>query len=373
MAEGIEIRQLKNGRKSYRASVWSPTDRKLIRRSFPTMAAAKSWRRDTTVEVEVGAVVEPSPVTVRQAAADLIEGAESGTIRSSSRATYKASTIRGYKRTLDRHVLPALGHMKLQDVRTRHVQELIDDLLSQGLSGSTIRNVLDPLRVIFRRAVVRELVTSSPMTKALEIPQADGCRDRVADVVESEALIAALPPEDRGLWAVALYAGLRRGELRALRVEDVNMTDLEITVERSWDDVEGETTPKSKAGRRTVSIIDLLRGHLADHLLLVQRGPSELVFGRTGSDPFIPSTARSRAIRAWEAQGLESITLQECRHSAATLIIHAGANAKAVQEQMGHASIQMTFDRYGHLFPGSRDELREVTDDYVSRQLSAVG
>jgi integrase len=113
--------------------------------------------------------------------------------------------------------------------------------------------------------------------------------------------------------------------------------------------------------------------HLADHMLLVERQPDQLVFGRTGSESFIPSTIRNRALKAWKAAGLEPITLQDCRHSAATLMIHGGANAKAIQEVMGHASIQMTFDRYGHLFPGSRNELRHTVDDYIEDQLEAVG
>jgi integrase len=371
MAEGVEVRKLKNGRKSYRASVWSPEKQKLIRKSFPTMAAAKSWRRDAAAEVEAGTIVETSSVTVREAAAELIEGAKSGAIRSGSRSTYKPSTIRGYRQVLDRYILPDLGDMKLQEIRVRHVQALIDDLLGQGLSGSTIRNALDPLRVIYRRAIVRELVTSSPMTNALEIPQSDGKRERVADVVEAEALIAAVPAEDRGLWATAMYAGLRRGELRALRVQDIDMVALEIHVERSWDSVEGPIDPKSKAGRRTVSIYDLLRGHLADHMLLVKRQPQGLVFGRTESKSFSPSAVSSRAKKAWKAAGLNPITLHECRHSAATLMIHAGANPKTIQNEMGHASIQITFDRYGHLFRGSRAELKDTVNRYLADQLAA--
>jgi integrase len=66
-----------------------------------------------------------------------------------------------------------------------------------------------------------------------------------------------------------------------------------------------------------------------------------------------------RATKAWQAAKLEPITLHECRHTFASLLIDSGANPNAVQEFRGHSKIQTTFDTYGHVFPGSRDEVRE--------------
>jgi integrase len=95
------------------------------------------------------------------------------------------------------------------------------------------------------------------------------------------------------------------------------------------------------------------------------RSGADLVFGRAAGDAFVPSTIRSRALRAWEAVGLQPIGLHECRHTFASLLIAAGANPKAVQEAMGHSSITVTFDLYGHLFEGARDELRARVDAYL--------
>jgi integrase len=78
------------------------------------------------------------------------------------------------------------------------------------------------------------------------------------------------------------------------------------------------------------------------------------VFGRSAGLPFSPKTLAQRASRAWEAAALRPIGLHECRHTFASLMIAAGVNAKALQTFMGHASITITLDRYGHLFPGAR-------------------
>jgi integrase len=80
----------------------------------------------------------------------------------------------------------------------------------------------------------------------------------------------------------------------------------------------------------------------------------------------VPSSTRNRAIAAWDDAGLEAIGLHEARHTFASLLIDAGVNAKAVQEFMGHSTITMTFDVYGHLMPGARDEVRERMDKYLA-------
>ena len=101
--------------------------------------------------------------------------------------------------------------------------------------------------------------------------------------------------------ATAFYAGLRRGELRALRVEDIDLGKSEIHVRRSWDAVEGDIDPKSDAGTRIIPLLAILRDHIDQHLMTTRREGSDLVFGREADLPFIPSTVRLHALSAWEA------------------------------------------------------------------------
>ncbi len=363
MAEGIEIRKAKGGSTAYRASVWSRRDHKLIRKTFPTMAAAKSWRRDALSDLAKGRLRPPDPQTVREAAEAYLEGIETGAIRDRSGKPYKPSTIRSYRRVLDKHVLPTLGGYRLTELRRTEVQALVDRLVASGKSSSTVRNVLDPLRAIYRRAMTREVVGVNP-TSNLEVPASTGQRERIATAAEAAALLAALPAEDRALWATAFYAGLRRGELRALRWSDIDLGRSEIRVERAWDDYEGPLDPKSEAGKRTLPLLAILRDYLDEHKLKGVQDGSALVFGRSATQPFVCSTVRSHALEAWGE--LEPIGLHECRHTFASLLIDAGANPKAIQEFMGHSTIQMTFDRYGKLMPGRREEVRVRLDAYLS-------
>ena len=167
------------------------------------------------------------------------------------------------------------------------------------------------------------------------------------------------------MWGTAFYAGLRRGELLAIRWSEIDLGRSELHVRRSWDQYSGVIDTKSDTSERTVPILGVLRSHLAQHKLATGGRDNDVAFGRTHDLPFVPSTVRSRALRAWKAVGLAPITLHEARHTFASLLIDSGANPKAVQEYMGHSTITETFDRYGHLMPGSRNEVRARMDAYL--------
>lgn len=302
-------------------------------------------------------------------------------MRDRSGHRYKPGTLREYARVLDLRVLPEFGHRQLADVTRGELQMFVDELLGRGLAASTIRNTINPLQAIYRHAVRRDLVIVNP-TREVDLPAARGMRDRIATAAEAARLLDALSEPDRAIWATAFFAGLRRSELQALRVRDIDLARSEISVHRSWDTYEGPVAPKSKAGIRTVPLLDVLRGYLDGTR---QSVGAALAFGRTPELPFDAKTINDRAKRAWAAWNksekevaegerrepcqLQPITLHECRHTFASLLIDAGVNPKAIQEFMGHATIEETFSRYGHLMPGARDQARVLVDAYIAAAL----
>jgi len=248
---------------------------------------------------------------------------------------------------------------------------------------STVNNALDPLRVLFRRARRRSVIETNP-TADLELPGKVRAEPRFAEPEEAAALVAALPEAERALWATAFYAGLRRGELRSIRWKHIDLEDRMVVVLRAWADDE-EAGPKSRAGRRRVRIVPQLAALLDAHKATTGRAGDDLVFGRTADKPFEPSTVRARALRAWKdanatqakrlgrdlkpGEALAPIALHQCRHTAASLMIAAGCNAKALSSVMGHASITITFDLYGHLMKGAETDV----GDLLAKHLAAHG
>lgn len=373
---GIEVRHGKacssrgggrcNCRPTYQASAWSALDNKRLRKTFPTLAAARAWRSEAQTAIRKGKLRAPAATTLREAAVELVEGMRSGKVRTRTGEPYKPSAIRSYDAALESRVLPALGGKRLADVHRRDVQHMADELLGEGLDPSTVRNVLMPLRVIFRRAVEDGDLAVNP-TSNLRLPAVKGRRERIASPEEAQQLIAALPERDRAVWATALYAGLRRGELLALRWEDVDLANGLIRVERAYDEkARVEVVPKSRAGRRTVPIVGALRDELTAHKARQGRSAG-LVFGSTAETPIVSSNVWRRAQVAWKRAGLDPIGLHEARHTFASVLIAAGVNAKAITTYMGHASIQTTYDLYGKLMPGSEAEATALADAYLSR------
>jgi integrase len=347
---------------SYRAQVWSPSDGRFVRRTFRNLTQAIVWRDDARVEIRRGLLRASSPVTIGEAAPDWLEGARAGRIRNRSGDVYKPSSLRGYEESLRLRLLPAFGGTRLDRLARVDLQDLVEDMLGEGLEPSTIRNTLMPLRAIYRRAISRGEVTVNP-TRGLELPAVRGRRDRIASPAEAASLLAALD-YDRALWATAMYAGLRRGELQGLRIEDIDLRRGVINVRHTWDPVAGPLNPKSRSGVRVVPIPARLKATLAEHLLGLEWSGG-LAFGRSQERPFSPKTIHARARRAWV--DLEPLTLHECRHTYASLMIAAGVNAKALSTYMGHASVVITYDLYGHLMPGNEAEAAQLLDALLDR------
>ena len=353
---------------SYMARAWSAAAGREVRRSFKRKADAKAWRaRMMAGHADRVAGATRSPV-LDVIAEQVLDAMRDGTLRNRSGDTYKPSVARSYRSNYDVNVAPLLGGRRISTITRRDVQVVVDEAIARGLSPSTVRNSLMPLRLIFRVAIRDELgVTESPIS-GVELPAVRGRRDRFAAPAEITLLLGALDPRDRGVWATAIYAGLRRGELMALTAQAVDLDAGVIRVTQSYDPrAKKFTAPKSRAGVRKVPIVQALRVHLLEHRM--RSGARDgLVFGRPDGTPFAAESLAKRATTAWEAAGIERITLHECRHTFASLAIASGVNAKTLQEIGGWSSIAIVFDRYGHLMPGARDVAAQLMDTYIAQE-----
>jgi integrase len=350
---------------AYQAQVWSAREHKTIRKTFRTLSEARAWRQESQVALRKGTLRAPSPTTLSEAAQDWLAAATAGLVRTRSGDAYKPSALRAYRQALNHRVLPLLGSKRLTAINRTMLQDLADQLSAQGLSASSVRNTILPLRALYRRALNRGEVALDP-TRGLALPAVRGTRERIAVPTEASALLDALPLRERALWATALYAGLRMGELQALDWTHIDLEADLLRVERSWDRTAGFIQPKSRAGRRRVPISNTLRAHLLAHRLQQGSGGHGLVFpNQRGDKPFNPATTNNRAKHAWAEAGLHPITLHECRHSYAAYMIAAAINTKALSTYMGHTSITITLDRYGHLLPGNEHQAATLLDNWL--------
>ena len=249
---------------TYRVRVWSPRDGKRIDKSFPTKTEARQWQPEAKVEIRKGTRRAPMKKTVANAFQELLVGMKDGSIRSSARAPYKPATIRSYGFGISKLLETEIASRRVGDLERPDLQRLFDRLSADGASVEVLNQCLNPLRVVYRRALRDGEVGLDP-TEGLELPVPSGNgRDRIVAEDDAARLIAATDERDQGIWATAFYAGLRVGEIQGLdcgHIEPDPGGEVVgwIKVERQYDhQTNTYGTPKSEAGIRLVPILDQL-------------------------------------------------------------------------------------------------------------------
>jgi len=273
----------------------------------------------------------------------------------------KPSTMRSYQSNLDGHIVPFFGAMQLAEVTLAAVQEFIKALLGKGLSPKTIGNVIVILKEMFKHAVQWGHLDANPV-QYVERPRGE---DKEMDVLTPEEIRRLLDAQEeplRTLLMTAVLTGMRQGELFGLPWEDIDFARHQIHVRRAlWRGTLG--TPKSRRSRRAIDMPPTLERAL-QQLSTTRR--SEFVFCSENGTPLDADNFRHREFpAALRRAELRRIRFHDLRHTYTSLLIAHGAHPKYIQAQLGHASIQTTLDRYGHLMPQLHQAEAQKLDQLV--------
>ncbi len=285
-----------------------------------------------------------------------------------------ASTRAGYETKLRVHVLPTFGLLQLRAITALSIREWVAQMQSNGSSRHTARQAKQVLGAILSLAVEEGYVVRNPAAgvkigKAARAEQGFLTGRQVTEV-------ARLIDEPYGVWVWFMaYSGLRWGEGAALRRRRVD--GQRIRVAESLSEVGGAHFKETKTyAARTVLlppfVAELLDEHLRDH---VGHQPEALVFTASEGGMLRSRNFRRRVwLPALSEAGLpEAIRMHDLRHTCAALMISEGANPKQIQRHLGHSSITVTMDNYGHLFPGDLEALAERMDARIRRELDDAG
>jgi integrase len=225
-----------------------------------------------------------------------------------------------------------------------------------GVPASSIRRRFSVFRKIMGDAVAMEMIVKTPCRGVT--PPPDTRLDITVLSAQEVAELAEAMPEWCRTWVwFAAFTGLRWSEMIGLARRDVDLLRRTVTVRRQIVEVgsrfEGFGEPKTAAGRRTVDLPRFLCDMLEDQLSeRAQSGPDGLVFVNTrGNPPHLSSFTSQTWKKGRQQIGRPDLRWHDLRHTAVALAIANGAHPKSIQERMGHASITVTLDRYGHLFP----------------------
>jgi integrase len=246
-----------------------------------------------------------------------------------------------------------------------------------GRSPGTKRNIIRVLNPIMKQALQEGEIASNPVT-GVKVPRTPRNDDlRALDYQQVEELADEVGPTYRALILTAAYTGLQAGELAALRVKDLDLLHKRLRVRESISDVNHEHTKECKPLFGTLHLVPPKNGRtrnlalpafLTDILEEQLRGKSKEGFVFGGATPmrhgnFYTRHFRAAVIRLVESQrwseDLADLRFHDLRHTAASLLIKNGEHPKAVHERLGHSSITITMDRYGHLYEGHDTEIAD--------------
>jgi integrase len=267
---------------------------------------------------------------------------------------------------LDRYVRPRFGDCRIGAIEPMDVRTWVADLSATGLAPATVVKAHQLLGKSLTAAVDVGLIARSPCGKGY-LPKIEQDEIRFLSPAEVGSLADAIHPRYRALVLVGAYAGLRIGELAGLRRSRVDALHGRVDVAEVCVEVAGRVhfgPPKTRAGRRSVTLPRSVASELGEHL--TTWGGPELVFTSPEGGPLRTPTWRRRFwAPAVTKAGVDGLTPHGLRHTAVALWIAAGASAKEVAARAGHTSVSFTLDRYGHLYPESDELLRERLDGMI--------
>lgn len=315
-----------------------------------------------------GALAPPSRMTVAETVERWLEDV--------AKPRVSVRTWEWYAELTRRHILPALGNTRLQALRPLQLQRLYVDLGEKGLSQRTILHVHRLLHNILQWAVRAGLVGVNVCDR-VEAPRPAPLEVRVLTPEEAAHLLRTASGTDLYLPVIlALACGLRRGEVLALKWEDVDLERGVLLVRRSLEQTRSGLRFKEPKGGRARAVAlpklaaDALRKYRAEQATVrLRRGQywrdlGLVVCGPDGG-PVAPFSLSQRFARLARRAGLSPLRFHDLRHTHASQLLRAGVDLKTVSARLGHRTAVMTLDVYGHVLPGAQEEAAGVVDEIL--------
>jgi integrase len=286
-----------------------------------------------------------------------------------------------YKGIVEKHLLPKLGSIPLMQLRPEHIQKHYTDTLKDGLSAGTVRYHHAVLNIALQTAVKWGLVGRN-VADAASPPQTRRSEMQIWDEDDiSRFLEVAKETPYYALFYTALFTGMRRSELLALRWQDVDFILSQIYVNRSLHHLKDGsyifTEPKSATSRRTIALppsVTLLLRECYEKQeqerakLGICLTDDDLVFSTLEGKPLRPNTVTYAWTRLANRAGIKVIRFHDARHTHASLMLKQSVHPKIVQERLGHSSIQITLDTYSHVAPGLQQSAAESFDKLFNKK-----
>lgn len=362
----------KRGKNSWRLVVPAGTDSKgkRIRRSKTVKGVSKSEAKKElakfVTEIESGAYIAPEKMKFAIFVEEWKE--------KHAKKHLAPTSLTTYLQLINQRIIPAFGHLQLDQVKPIHIVNFLDNLSEDGIrddgkegaiSSSYIQKYYTVLRNIFSRAVEWKLIKENPVAQVKQ-PKVTYKEREIYDEESVSKLYKALETVElkwRVIVMLAVTCGLRRGEILGLEWKHIDLDNQTLEVKQTLTYTKSSgymvKEPKTKNAKRKVSLpsfvvplLKKLKSQKNEERIKVddlwQGGEHFFLFSSWDGKPLNPSSVKTWWHRFLERNNMPKITFHDLRHTSATLLINRGAHAKTISARLGHADIKTTMNIYGH-------------------------
>ncbi|BBL78430.1 Tyrosine recombinase XerC [Rubrobacter xylanophilus DSM 9941] len=366
--EGSITRHKKSGKWMARYWVETPEGRKRRTLYADTRKEVADKLAAALAEASNGLVYDAEDATLADYLTRWLEDCVRGSVR--------PTTHKSYAWLMQRHAIPAIGHIKLKKLTPAHLQGLYRAKLDGGLSPRTVQYLHVVLHRALKQALRWGLISRNP-AEAVDPPKVRKEEMRPLSPEEARRFLEAAEGDRlEALYVLALTTGMRQGELLGLKWEDIDLDAATLTVRRTLTAAEGGrplfSSPKTAKGRRSIRLtpgaVAALKAHKVRQAEEKLRSPLwkdyGLVFTTEAGTPIDRHNLIQRSfLPLLRRAGLPKIRFHDLRHTAATLLLSKGQHPKLVQELLGHSTIAITLDTYSHVLPGMGDTLAAAMEE----------
>lgn len=352
------------------------------RETFSASTKTEAHRKAEMIRdrIKAGYLADITKVTVSEVLEDYL-----GNV---AKVVVRHSTHRGYEGVVKNYVNPRIGNVKLADVRVATIEKLYRELSESGnaqgepLSAKTVRQVHAVLRKAFARAVSHGLIPSNP-AQVTTLPKIETKEIEILSKEDFARLTALIDKEENRQLAISLalglHLGLRRGEVLGLQFGDIDFKKNSLRINRAlhrgreYKAVYGD--PKTKKSKRTITLTDELREMLLEHREKVRATLIGWGGDLSSSTPVVMhgrgGVVSPNMLTNWAGEFFrkhnfpEGFNFHGLRHTNASYLIAAGVPAKVISERLGHSTIAITLDTYGHLLEGQDEAAAQAFNDLV--------
>jgi len=277
-------------------------------------------------------------------------------------STYvRERTYQSYEYVTRLHLVPHFGSYKLTNITPGIIEAYVSAVVKTNLKPATIQHHVVTLKTMFKRAVIWGHLKSNP-AEYVRGPRIERKEMDFLTPDEIRLFLTEPSPKYYPLFLTAVMTGMRQGELLGLKWTDINWATNQIRVQRAVYKGRFVET-KSRTSNRTVAMSPKLASVLKRHKLESPPNNYDLLFANEEGNPIDPCNLVKREFYpALRRAGLRQVRFHDLRHAYASMLLSQGENIKFIQHQMGHSSIQITLDRYGHLLPDTFSQAAERLD-----------